>query len=136
MWDENYPTKELIAKEIDTGKLFTILKSKKLIVSFVLDDYLDDCWKPMGWSEDNFLGLHLVAVHPAYQRQGYGKKVLKFSENFAKVNNYKCIRLDVLSKNDSALNLYKKNGYKKVGELNFDFKPEGFQIYYCYEKLL
>ena len=136
MWDDNYPTRDLIQKEIEAGTIFLIKKRDKIICSFVLSDYLDDLWEPIGWQDNNFLGLHLLAVHPDYQRQGYGEKIVKFSENYAKVNSYSSIHLDVLSKNEAALNLYKNKGYKKVGELIFDFKPAGFQEYYCYEKIL
>ncbi|SRR6056297_2185796 len=136
MWDEDYPTIELIEKEIKAGHLFVIEKNQKIICSFDLSDYLDDLWKEVAWQDDNFLGLHLLAVHPDYQGRGYGLKVIKFCENYAKNNNYSSLHLDVLSQNKAAINLYQKQGYKKIGELYFDFKPAGFREYHCYEKIL
>ena len=136
MWDEDYPTIDLIEKEIKADNMFVIKEDNQIIVSFDLSDYLDELWAPVDWQDDNFLGLHLLAVHPDYQRQGYGLKVLKFSEEYALDNNFTSLHLDVLSKNQAALKLYRNNGYKKVGELNFDFKPEGYQKYLCFEKIL
>ena len=136
MWDDSYPTRDLIQKEIQAGTVFLIKKRGKIICSFVLSDYLDDLWKSVKWEDNKFLGLHLLAVHPEYQRNGYGNKIVRFSENFAKVNNYSSVHLDVLSKNKAAIKLYKQKGYKKVGKLIFDFKPAGFQEYHCYEKVL
>ncbi len=136
MWDEDYPTVDLIEKEIKLDNMFLIEDDDQIIAAFDLNDYLDDLWQPVNWQDENFLGLHLLAVHPDYQRQGYGLKVLKFSEDYASNKNYTSIHLDVLSKNKAALKLYRNNGYQKVGELNFDFKPEGYQKYLCFEKIL
>lgn len=61
----------------------------------------------------------------------FGYKNSKTTEIYTYVS-----RLDVFLENPAALNLYEKNGYKKAGEVTFDIKPEGHQLYFCYDKLL
>ncbi|MGM0446316.1 MAG: GNAT family N-acetyltransferase [Bacillota bacterium] len=135
-WDESYPTKELIKDNIDNGHQFVYIENDNLIGAFVLSEVEDEYWQKINWVEDNFIGLHLLAIRPEYQNKGYGKNVIDYCEKYAKENNYKSIHLDVFSKNKGALKLYKNRGYQKVGNLIFDFKPENNQLYYCYEKVL
>ncbi|MDZ7671853.1 MAG: GNAT family N-acetyltransferase [Halanaerobiales bacterium] len=135
-WDESYPTKEIIKNNIDKNYQFVYIKDDNLIGTFVLSEVKDEYWQKINWSEDNFIGLHLLAISPEYQNKGYGKEVMDFCEKYAKDNNYKSIHLDVFSKNKGALKLYKNRGYQKVGNLKFEFKPEDNQLYYCYEKVL
>lgn len=136
MWDENYPTKDLLEKEIKAGNLYIKRVDNQLVVSFVLNDYQDEVWEGVNWEEENFIGLHLLAVHPDYQKRGFGTKVLSFTDKFAKENGFESIHLDVLSINFNAVKLYQDNGYIKVGELYFDFKPKNYRKYFCYEKIL
>lgn len=135
-WDDNYPTQELLKENIKKGNLYKIVEDNKLLGTFVLNSKVDEYWAKIEWENDNFLGLHLLAIKPKYQGKGCGKKVLIFCEQKAKEEGYESLHLDVFSKNPAALNLYKNNGYKKVGKLYFDFKPAGNRIYYCFEKIL
>lgn len=135
-WDESYPTKEQIKSNIENNTQYVFLKNDKLIGSFVLDEVEDEYWQKINWLEDKFIGLHLLAIDPDYQNKGYGNKVIGFCEKYAKENNYKSIHLDVFSKNERALKIYQNKGYENVGELSFEFKTEGNQQYFCYEKVL
>ena len=135
-WDESYPTKEQIKCNIENKSQYIYFKNNKIIGSFVLNELEDEYWQKIRWLEDNFIGLHLLAIDPNQQNKGYGKKVIDYCEDYAKDNSYKSIHLDVFSKNKGALKLYQNNGYQKVGELRFEFKPKGNQQYFCYEKVL
>lgn len=136
MWDENYPTKDLLEREIKAGNLYIKRIDNQIIVSFIINDYFDELWEDVEWEKECFIGLHLLAVHPDYQRKGYGSKVLAFIEDFARENEFKSIHLDVLSINLNAIKLYQDNSYIKVGEIYLDFKPKGYRKYFCYEKIL
>jgi len=135
-WDDNYPTQELLKENIKKGNLYKIEKDNELVGTFVLNTKVDEFWSEIDWQNNNFLGLHLLAIKPKYQGKGLGKKVLDFSEQKAKDEGYESLHLDVFSKNPAALNLYKNRGYKKVGKLYFEFKPVNNRIYYCFEKIL
>ena len=116
--------------------MYKIEEDNKLIGTFILNTKVDEYWSKIEWKNNNFLGLHLLAIKPDYQGKGFGKKVLAFCEQKAKEKGYESLHLDVFSKNPAAMNLYINNGYKKVGELYFDFKPVGNRLYYCFEKIL
>lgn len=55
-----------------------------------------------------------IAVKPEYQRQGYGQRMLDRLIEEAKNNNCEFVHLEVRCCNDSALNLYRKNGFQIV----------------------
>jgi ribosomal-protein-alanine N-acetyltransferase len=58
-----------------------------------------------------------VDVAPAYRRKGIAQKLLSEIELILKEKGVKECRLEVREDNQSALNLYQKLGYRKVGKL-------------------
>jgi ribosomal protein S18 acetylase RimI-like enzyme len=54
--------------------------------------------------------LHTFGVHPQYQRKGITNKVLNFAEKYAKENDIKAIRCDVVTENSPAIAMYEKFG--------------------------
>ncbi len=61
-------------------------------------------------------GFHLyvsdLVVLKKFRNQGIGKNLMFYAEKFAKDYNIKEVHLSVLIKNTSALQLYRKKGYK------------------------
>ena len=60
--------------------------------------------------EDRYLELVILGTLPAYQRQGLGRKMLRFLNNEAKKDGYKGVIL-VADCNTPAFNLYLKEGF-------------------------
>ena len=60
--------------------------------------------------------LHLIAVDSNYRKQGIATKLLNRCEQLAISRNVFKIILDVRVSNESAINLYDKNGYTKICE--------------------
>ena len=60
--------------------------------------------------------LSMIAVMPASQGKGVGHKMLKFAEEISKTKGMEKMRLSVCKENYSAIEFYKKNGYKKITE--------------------
>lgn len=56
-----------------------------------------------------------VAVKKDFQRQGYGKKMLKYLEKKAYKKGAEAITLEVRASNKAAQALYEKNGYQSWG---------------------
>lgn len=63
----------------------------------------------------NHRGDFGIAVVKEYWNQGIGSRLLKKILNFAKYNEFKIIDLQVRSDNLSAIHLYEKYGFKKIG---------------------
>lgn len=87
------------------------------------------------WSDEGgeVLVIHRLAVNPEWQKQGIGRQLMDFTENYAAEKGYTSIRLDAYSGNPRALNLYERRGYRKVGQVFF---PERELPFYCYEKVI
>lgn len=61
--------------------------------------------------------LHHFAIKPKYQGNGYAKKLLNSSLNFARKTGLQ-IKLEVHQDNKIAQNLYKNGGFKYLGDYN------------------
>lgn len=60
--------------------------------------------------------LYSLAVHPTCRQQGMGVKLLQASEKVALDNDCIALRLEVRTDNDSAIQLYRKLGYRQFGK--------------------
>lgn len=59
--------------------------------------------------------LHHIGVLPKYQNKGYGKLLTKESLKFAKEKGYQ-IKLEVHQSNQKAIEIYKRLGFKFLGD--------------------
>ena len=55
--------------------------------------------------------LQRIGVDKLYQKQGYGEELLKSVLSFSKKKKFLTMRLNTQEENESALKLYKKNGF-------------------------
>ena len=137
-WDDKYPNSEMFKSCIEDEGQFVFVVNDKIIGSVVLDEFQSEEWSALEWkyNDGEQLVIHALAIDPASQGKGYGQKALDLCEKYAISLSYDAMRLDAFSENPAALKLYEKNGYRKVGTVVFDSKPENHLNYYCYEKKL
>ncbi|WP_423062558.1 ribosomal protein S18-alanine N-acetyltransferase [Candidiatus Paracoxiella cheracis] len=64
-----------------------------------------------------------IAVHPDYQRRGYGQLLLQHAIDFAKAKGAEKIWLEVRRSNKAAINLYQHFGAVEVG-VRKDYYPD------------
>lgn len=119
LWNDYYPSEEL-ESYINANKLF-VLKDNTEIISFFALTKDDECSDHFKWNvESNFLFLSMFTINVDFLHKGYGRKTLELLFNKLKEENYKALKLSVYEKNDSAINLYNKMGFKYVeGEYTF-----------------
>ncbi|MDA8897044.1 GNAT family N-acetyltransferase, partial [Acidimicrobiia bacterium] len=55
--------------------------------------------------------LQRIGVDKLYQKQGYGEELLKSVLSFSKKKKFLTMKLNTQEENESALKLYKKNGF-------------------------
>ena len=60
--------------------------------------------------------VYWLAVKKKYQKQGIGKKLMKYIENYAKKKGFRKICLYTGKNMKSVIKFYKKIGYKKINE--------------------
>jgi ribosomal protein S18 acetylase RimI-like enzyme len=134
-WNEYYPTSEIFHEDIKISSLY-ILEDKNTCLGIIsINDDQSPEYKELVWTNEDgkILVIHRLAVNPEYQKQGIGRQLMDFAENYASERGYTSIRLDAYSGNPRALNLYEYRGFKKVGQIFF---PRRKLPFYCYEKLI
>jgi ribosomal protein S18 acetylase RimI-like enzyme len=131
-WDEHYPTREIIEKDIDDGHALGYFHLKELRGYIVLNEEYSPEYNSLEWTDKSGTALivHRLSIKANCQGQGIAKQLMIFAEEYAKKNNYSSIKLDAFLHNKAALHLYEKSGYTKVGTVTFR-KGE----FNCYEKV-
>lgn len=130
-WDDVYPDKAVINDDIANGNLYVNVEDGIINALIVLNEDQSEEYGDLNWKYDceKQLVIHRLCVNPKAQGGGIARKLLEYAEDFAIKNGYGAIRLDAFTQNERALRLYEKNGYEKVGSVQFR-KGE----FYCYEK--
>lgn len=132
-WTELYPNRDVFKSDIDNKHLY-VLEDKEILGIVVLNSIEDPNYKNISWQNNkNYLVVHRIFTAYKTRGKGYGKILIEKSIEFAIKNNLKSIRLDTFSKNISAQEFYKKQGFKYTGTINLQGKEGDF---YCYELLI
>jgi len=136
-WDENYPDRVNIQNDLETKTLFAYRESGRILGIVVLNESQDEEYAEIDWltsDTDKNIVVHRLAVLPDYQGKGIARKLMDFSENFAKEQGYDAIRLDTFSQNPRNQRFYTNRGYTDLGPVFLKYKKD--HPYYCYELLL
>lgn len=134
-WNSNYPSVAIIEKDVNSGFGYIMKDNDKCIAYVAINEEQPIEYSQIIWSTDNsnVLVVHRLCIHPEFQGKGLAKRIMKFVEDYALQNHYKCIRLDTYSANNIALRLYENIGYKKLGQVFFMERELPF---YCFDKML
>lgn len=135
-WNEQYPSREVFKKDIESDSLYVLEINKKVVGCIVLTDFKDSVYKDVKWltKDSKNLYIHRLAVNPAFQKKGNGRKLMDFAESFAVENNFVSIRLDTFSLNHRNNKFYKSRGYTQLEDVFFPMQSEF--PFHCYEKVL
>ena len=100
-WTQKMALKKLnlLSKYCD---IFVTIEDKK-IIGFVAVN-------PTKWYIGRFADIEEIGIHPEYQDNGYGKKLLKFIEDYYKKKNYSYL-IFMSNKDTTAYKQYKKMKY-------------------------
>ena len=131
-WDEQYPSREIIKKDISEGSAFGFFQSDELRGYIVLNEEYSPEYNSLEWKDKNGTALivHRLSIKADCQGRGIAKQLMMFAEEYAINRGNSSIRLDAFLHNKAALSLYDNLGYTKVGTVTFR-KGE----FYCYEKV-
>ena len=135
-WNENYPSKEILERDIELGQIWKLEMNTVIVGMIVLTEIEDSEYKNVNWLTKslNNLYVHRLAVWPNYQGKGFARKLMDFAEEYAKENNYKSVRLDTFSQNKSNQKFYETRNYIKLESVYFLNQSE--HPFYCYELIL
>ncbi len=129
-WDELYPDKPVIMKDIYLNQAVGYFDGDKLVGYMALNDEYAPEYDSVQW-ETNVPALivHRLSVISAKQGSGIAGNMMLYAEQYAKENNYCSVRLDAFVNNPSANRLYMKLDYDKPGIIKL---RKG--VFNCYEK--
>lgn len=99
-------TLEIILSSIDMGGELLIIEEKTSA------EIIGCSWITF---DGRRMHLHHIGVKPSHQNQGLGKRITEKSILYAKKKGYQ-IKLEVLATNSKAIEIYKKTGFKRLGD--------------------
>jgi GNAT superfamily N-acetyltransferase len=119
-WDEIYPTRKDIARDIADGSMYVLEKGGRILSAVTLDtaaapEYIDGHWQ----YDLPYYVVHRLCVHPESQGKGIAAYTMRLAEERAKGQGLGALRLDAFAQNPAALRLYEKLGYQNVGSVRF-----------------
>lgn len=134
IWDEIYP-REFFQYDIENKNLYILTEDNDIVAAFALCES-SDAKDHLKWKDVNGKALYIdrLGVNVNYLRQGIGGLMLKNAVGIAKQKDAKYLRLFVVDKNKPAINLYLKNGFKRVDGIyeekidDFVLREYGFEI--------
>ncbi|MGL5380304.1 GNAT family N-acetyltransferase [Clostridium sp.] len=133
-WTKKYPNREIFKRDIENGEFYVLVDNElnsSIVGGVVLNKDEDINYKNIKWSSDEeALVIHRLFTSYKFKGSGYGKIMMDKIKEKAKKESIEYIRLDTFSKNVIAQNLYKKEGFKYMGNINLEGKDGEF---YCFE---
>jgi len=130
-WNDHYPTLKIIASDIESGSMYVLKNGGDLLGMIAINEEQSPEYGQLNWRvrSGKVLVIHRLAIDPKWQKQGIGRQLMDFAENYALENGYASIRLDAYSGNPRALQLYERRGYQKAGQLVFPLRELPFFVY-------
>lgn len=96
-------SKQNILKDLTNSHFkYFVIKYNNNIVGYTSISYVSD------------IEIESIVIKKDFQRLGIGNFLLNYIFDFAKLNNIQNIFLEVRNSNIAAINLYMKNGFKKI----------------------
>ncbi|WP_106769886.1 GNAT family N-acetyltransferase [Paenibacillus faecalis] len=90
----------------------------------VICGYVGFC-PPTGLESNSHVYELNIAVHPLYQRNGIGRRLIQAVKDLARLEGKTKLRLRVLSCNPGAIAFYKACGFQEEGRLAQEFYVDG-----------
>ena len=135
------PIRKFFRRDIALGNLYVCDQAKpgskadrdNSCVAFIcIDEHEPEPYKKVNWRyQEPCLIIHRLAVSIKYRGLKIATQLLTYAEELALSKNCNYLRVDTYSLNFSMHKLLTKQGYIKVGEMNFLGKAN---LFYCYDK--
>lgn len=135
-----YPTRQDAVDGINEGCLFVATDNGEIIGSMILRHKPEPAYMKVSWRAaldyKKVLVIYTFVVKPQKLKQGIGKRMLEFVEQYGIDTKMKALRLDVYENNIPAIRLYEKCGYQYIDTVSLGLEDYGLDWFRLYEKLL
>ncbi len=131
-WDTNYPARADFAKDIQEATLFVWDDAGSIQGVLCLGErqpaeYQGVCWQ----TKEPCFVIRRMAVAMEARRNGIGRGMMAFAQEYALAKGVHDIRTNTYSRNPRMNRLFEACGYTFVGHISF--KGRAF-LFNCYEK--
>lgn len=140
-WERGiYPRREIAEAALKRNDMFVMEDEGSIVGSGVinkdqLDVYAKGKWK-FAAKNCEVMVLHTLAIDPDKSGRGYGKRFVKFYEDYARENGCKYLRMDTNERNKPARSLYKSLAFDEIDCLSCIFNGlEGVNLILFEKKL-
>lgn len=137
-WDENYPNREVLQKDIESGGFYKVVQNGRIVSVMLIRSWENFCKDEVAedhsdWSKEgrNPCALGRFCVSPDLQGQGLGRRIMLASLEKARSLGYDSARFHTLDTDRIACHLYDSMGFRRTGSID-----EYGLIFICYEILL
>lgn len=120
-WDERYPDRACLDEDIRRGELRLVLLDGVPAALYAVNGRCDPAYAAGRWHcpGASFRVLHRFCVAPAFQGTGLGSTLLRQIEASLRAQGVTAVRLDVYTRNPAAQALYRRAGYRSVGQVRW-----------------
>jgi ribosomal protein S18 acetylase RimI-like enzyme len=114
IWNEYYPYGSF-GEDIERKRLYVLLEEEEIASAFVLSHKHSES-ESLQWENRKAEALYIdrLGVNVKFARKGIGSLMLNKAIALAREQGFTYVRLFVVDLNEPAINLYIKNGFKKV----------------------
>lgn len=136
-----HPTDEMLQGYIERQEMYEYRDKDDTVAGMVaITMYQSADYKDISWERelqnDEVAVLHILAVAPAYQNKGIGRKMVLDAIRLAKMEGKKAVRLDALASNTPARHMYEGLGFLYRGTQMLYAENTGWTDFYFYEFIL
>lgn len=135
-----YPTRKTAENALIRNDLFVIEEKEKIIGSAIINKIQVPEYKLVKWkhiaNDDEVMVLHTLTIDPIYSGRGYGKKFVKFYEQYALERKCYELRIDTNALNSRARKMYAELNYEEIDIIKCDFNGIPSIQLVCLEKYL
>lgn len=135
-----YPVREDAERGLKEGEFFLAEEGGQIAGSVILSHRPEAGYAQADWhvelDDADVFVVYTLAVHPRFQNQGIGRKIIEFIFEYAAERNQKAVRLDVYEKNIPAIHLYEKMGFQYITAADLGYGAYGLDRFLLYQRLL
>ncbi|SHH77514.1 GNAT family N-acetyltransferase [Clostridium grantii] len=118
-WQNNYPNKETIIKDIQDDFAYVLLKDSNIVgtvaLSFDGEKTYESIFEGQWITDDKYAVIHRLAVDNAYKGIGISSQILKEIEQVCVSKKINSIKVDTHEKNIAMQKMLKKNNFEYCG---------------------
>lgn len=137
-WEkEVYPADSYLTEALANGELFVGTSNKQIVASMILNHESNESYEKISWPTQapskEVLIIHALGVLPTHTGNGFAKQMTLYALEYAKKTAQKVVRLDVLSGNTPAKQLYPGLGFSYVDTIQMYYEDTGWTDFLLYE---